>query len=375
MSLVHDLVQAPDLISYNTMLHRLLLGADDTMQAARARLLAQHMHATGVAADVVSYTTLINICAQSPATPYHFIAGSRLLCAAMRREGLKPNAATSAAFAAGLVATSGRRGPLQARLHEVEGDSASQRRLEQSVDLPTEARHSRLHGAVAAFMEQQRRREVQQCGDGPRGAELIRAMLALNMRPDASSCTSLLRASAARSDGGFLECVRLMEAMRGAGASPTLQWYHEAAAAAKTVTHAAYLVHLSRQYLQSDESATEVQAVCDKLVRTFCLRRNFTGLAQGWTVVLSELAAGQRVRPHWLTLLVETAQIEGSTQAELLSHKLLTAVDRDSGRAGGQVMGEARGLLLEGLRAAGMDDEAKPLHTSPGGDGVTGGSD
>lgn len=373
---MHDLVQAPDLISYNTMLHRLLLGADDTMQAARAKLLAQHMHATGVAADVVSYTTLINICAQSAATPYRFIAGSRLLCAAMRREGLKPNAATSAAFAAGLVATSGRAGPLDARLLEVEGDSTGQRRLEQSVVLPAEASNSRLQSAVAAVMEQQRRREAQRWGDGPRGAELMRAMLALNMRPDASSCTSLLRASAARSDGGFLECVRLMEAMRGAGASPTLQWYHEAAAAATTVTHAAYLAHLSRQYLrQSDDSATEVQAVCDKLVRTFCLRRNFTGLAQGWTVVLSELAAGQRVRPHWLTLLLETAQIEGSTQAELLSHKLLTAVGRDSGRAGGQVMGEARGLLLEGLRAAGMDDEAKPLHTSPAGDGVTGGSD
>ena len=93
---MHDLVQAPDLISYNTMLHRLLLGAEGTMQAARAKLLAQHMHATGVAADVVSYTTLINICAKSAATPYRFIAGSRLLCAAMRREGLKPNAATSA---------------------------------------------------------------------------------------------------------------------------------------------------------------------------------------------------------------------------------------------------------------------------------------
>lgn len=198
------------------------------------------------------------------------------VAAAMRSAGVKPNAATSAAFAAGLLTVSSRHMPT----HPSVGVSAKIGGWTQTEDGGQNNDMAPALHAVAARM----RHEAQQgawCGHlvsrGPRSSEMLRAMLALNMRPDAVTCMSLLRATAAPHGAGVSECLRLIEAMRGAGAVPSREWYLTTAAAARTVTQSLYVARLSREHLQHGLVET---AVCQQLLRSLCGRRDFDGIAQ-----------------------------------------------------------------------------------------------
>jgi len=408
----------PDIITYNTLLHRLLLpqqktsrlvvaaGVDSrrivdsrpigvasgasilqaevwpaakehSQRAVRAKELLEHMNTSGISPDIASYTTLLNICATSASRRADFVASARLIFAAMRRSNTKPNAATSAAFAAGLLTTGYEAGPpRQVRdAHDVCDASETE----------PEDTDTALH-AVGKWMRDRRMLEAK-ARNGPGSAELMCAMLALNMRPDSGTCSVLMRATASRAhgkdtteDGGkdlVKECLRVMEVMRGAGAVASRDWYLETATAAQTVTSGLYVARLTRYHLNH---AGIEGAVCEQLVRSFCRRRDFDGIAQGWAVVLRLRAAGQRVRPNLLTLLLETARFEASQAAAQLSLKLLTALDRDSTRnsrlsgkehtarvafsrkaALVEVPQEARDVLLEVLLAAGMQKEAQEV--------------
>jgi len=416
----------PDIITYNTLLHRLLLpqqktsrlevaaGVDSrrtvdrrrivdsrpigvasgastlhaevwpaanehSQRAVRAKELLEHMNTSGISPDIASYTTLLNICATSASRRADFVASARLIFAAMRRSNTKPNAATSAAFAAGLLTTGWwyeAGPPRQVRdAHDVCD----------ATETEPEDTDTALH-AVGKWMRDRRMLEAK-ARNGPGSAELMCAMLALNMRPDSGTCSVLMRATASRAhgkdtaeDGGKVvvkECLRVMEVMRGAGAVASRDWYLETATAAQTVTSGLYVARLTRHHLNH---AGIEGAVCEQLVRSFCRRRDFDGIAQGWAVVLRLRAAGQRVRPNLLTLLLETARFEASQAAAQLSLKLLTALDRDSTRNSGpsgkeetgrvafsrkaalvQVPQEARDVLLEVLLAAGMQKEAQEV--------------
>jgi hypothetical protein len=367
----------PDVISYNMLLHRLLpsnhvkahlaaatghasaasleVGYGGTLAAIKSSLVARahrrrtgraaelmaHMHTCNVAPDVVTYTTLLNICAASARSSPALVSSARLVCAAMRCDGIKPNAATSAAFAAGFLAVSARTvAPPSAHSQQQpshgeedalagvhapcsEGSEEGLGRLRSSDGVTLHAVGvDRGGGAVLAAPE------------GPRAAEVMRALLALNMRPDAASCSALLRVAAGMGvaqgggGGGLRESVRLMEAMRGAGAVPTREWYVLAAAGAVTVTEAVFVVHLSRMHLQSAMNGEEAaEYVAEQLVRCFCRRCDLTGLAQGWAVVLSQHAARLPVRGQMLTLLLEGSKAEGSAAAAQLALKLLVALD------------------------------------------------
>jgi hypothetical protein len=200
------------------------------------------------------------------------------MAAAMRSAGVKPNAATTAAFAAGLLTVTGRYMP------EIENPSVGVSAKIGGWTQAEDGRHDEdvaptLH-AVAARMRHGARQGAW-CGHlaarGPRSSEILRGMLALNMRPDAASCVSLLRATAAAHGAGVSECLRLIEAMRGAGAAPSREWYLTAAAAARTLTEGLYVARMSREHLQHGLVET---AVCQQLLRSLCGRRDFDGIAQ-----------------------------------------------------------------------------------------------
>ena len=211
------------------------------------------------------------------ATSLHSLHLHTHMAAAMRSAGVKPNTATSAAIAAGLLTVTGRYKP------EIENPSVE---VSANIGGWTQAEDGRqdedmaptLH-AVAARMRHGARQGAW-CGHlaarGPRSSEILRGMLALNMRPDAATCVSLLRATAA-AHAGVSECLRLIEAMRGAGAAPSREWYLTAAAAARTLTEGLYVARMSREHLQHGLVET---AVCQQLLRSLCGRRDFDGIAQ-----------------------------------------------------------------------------------------------
>ena len=219
------------------------------------------------------------------ATSLHTLHLHTHMAAAMRSAGVKPNAATTAAFAAGLLTVTGRYMPETGRyIPETEHPSVG---VSAKIGGWTQAEGGRqdedvpptLH-AVAARMRHGARQGTW-CGHlaarGPRASEMLRGMLALNMRPDAATCVSLLRATAAAHGAGVSECLRLIEAMRGAGAAPSREWYLTAAAAARTVTEGLYLARMSREHLHHGLVET---AVCQQLLRSLCGRCDFDGIAQ-----------------------------------------------------------------------------------------------
>ena len=195
--------------------------------------------------------------------------------AAMRSAGVKPNAATSAAFAAGLLTVTACCTPT----HPLGGMSAQAGEWTETDDGQRRGDVAPMLHAAAGMCHQAP--GGRGCGPvasrGPRSAEVLRAMLALNMRPDAATCVTLVRATAAAHDAGVSECLRLIEAMRGAGAVPAREWYLTAAAAARTVTQSLYIAKMSREHLQHGLVET---LVCQQLLRSLCARGDFYGIAQ-----------------------------------------------------------------------------------------------
>lgn len=389
VDLLLDEGAAPDIITYNTLLHRLVhsfkrqdqwrdsdmgrqfressagrpgrqvwrLAAQpcDGMQVLHsAKQLLSKMHEHRVSPDVATYTTLVNICALGAPHRSSFVDCTRLICSAMRCAKIKPNTATSTAFAAGLLTSSyvkmckdGEREDAQKEVHPGEREDALK---------DVQQAHHATCLAAASKPDQMKR------FSGPRAAEVLRAMLALGMRPDSSTASALVRAAAAaggaddwarRNLNEVTECVRLIEAMRGAGAVACLDWYLQAVAAAGCVTEGLYVAYLSEEHL-SDPGARRL--VCQTLVRNLCRRRGFDGIVQGWTVVLSQHAAGQPLPLESCTLLLEAARREGSATSARLSLDLVAAVvDDDSGGKDGSLLEleRARKGLVDVLQSAG----------------------
>ncbi len=126
----------------------------------------------------------------------------------MRSAGVKPNAATSAALAAGLLIVTARCAPT----HHLGAASSEAGGWTQTDDGQRGGNVAPSLHAAAEMCYQTRTGGG--CGPvasrGPRSAEVLRAMLALNMRPDAATCVTLVRATAAAHDAGVSECLRVV---------------------------------------------------------------------------------------------------------------------------------------------------------------------